>query len=247
MSAAATADRLVEWLRKEVEAAGCRGLVFGLSGGVDSSVVAVLAKRACREEHLGVIMPIHSNPSDKGDALLLVEQFHLNHQCVDLSGVFDTFLEALGEGSGTAEGKRLLPINNIKPRLRMTTVYYYAARRSYLVAGTGNRSELTVGYFTKYGDGGVDLLPLGHLVKHEVRELAEHLGVPRSIIEKPPSAGMWEGQTDENELGFSYSELDRYLVEGAGTEKVSERIEKLRRSNAHKLRIPKMPPPASRT
>ncbi len=246
MSAAATADRLVEWLRKEVQAAGCRGLVFGLSGGVDSSVVAVLAKRACREEHLGVIMPIHSDPSDRGDALLLVEQFHLNYRDVDLSGVFEALLGALGE-SPTGAGKNNLPINNIKPRLRMATVYYHAARRRYLVAGTGNRSELTVGYFTKYGDGGVDLLPLGHLVKHEVRELAEHLGVPRSIIEKPPSAGMWEGQTDEDELGFSYAELDSYLVEGKGSDKVSERIEELRRGNAHKLRIPKMPPPASRT
>lgn len=245
MSAAETADRLVEWLRREVQAAGCRGLVFGLSGGVDSSVVAVLAKRACRDEHLGVIMPIHSDPSDKGDALLLVEQFHLNHRDVDLSGVFDALLEAISEGSPRA-AKDNLPTNNLKPRLRMATVYYHAARHGYLVAGTGNRSELTVGYFTKYGDGGVDLLPLGHLVKQEVRELAEHLGVPRSIIEKPPSAGMWEGQTDESELGFSYEELDRYLVEGVGSEKVCERIEELRRSNAHKLRIPRMPPPASR-
>ena len=245
MSAAEVADRLVEWLRKEVQAAGCRGLVFGLSGGVDSSVVAVLAKRACRDQHLGVIMPIHSDPGDKGDALLLVEQFQLNYVDVDLSRVFDAFLETLGEGAHGA-AKNNLPINNIKPRLRMATVYYHAARQRFLVAGTGNRSELTVGYFTKYGDGGVDLLPLGHLVKHEVRELAEHLGVPRSIIEKPPSAGMWEGQTDENELGFSYEELDRYLDEGMGSEKVSGRIEELRRSNAHKLRIPKMPPPASR-
>ena len=245
MSAAETADRLVEWLRKEVQAAGCRGLVFGLSGGVDSSVVAVLAKRACRDQHLGVIMPIHSDPSDKGDALLLVEQFQLNYLDVDLSGVFDAFLETLGEGA-QGGAKDNLQINNIKPRLRMATVYYHAARQRFLVAGTGNRSELTVGYFTKYGDGGVDLLPLGHLVKHEVRELAEHLGVPRSIIEKPPSAGMWAGQTDENELGFSYEELDRYLVEGTASETVSGRIEKLRRSNAHKLRIPRMPPPASR-
>lgn len=245
MSAAETADRLVEWLRREVQAAGCRGLVFGLSGGVDSSVVAVLAKRACRDEHLGVIMPIHSDPSDKGDALLLVEQFHLNHRDVDLSGAFDALLEAISEGAPRA-AKDNLATNNLKPRLRMATVYYHAARHGYLVAGTGNRSELTVGYFTKYGDGGVDLLPLGHLVKQEVRELAEHLGVPRSIIEKPPSAGMWEGQTDESELGFSYEELDRYLVEGVGSEKVCERIEELRRSNAHKLRIPRMPPPASR-
>jgi NAD+ synthase len=245
MSAESTADRLVEWLQEEVRAAGCRGLVFGLSGGIDSSVVAVLAKRAFREEHLGLIMPIHSDPGDKGDALLLVEQFHLKYRDIDLSAVFDAMLNALGESPGSVAPADL-PINNMKPRLRMATLYCHAARQRYLVAGTGNRSELTIGYFTKYGDGGVDLLPLGHLVKHEVRDLAEHLGVPRSIIEKPPSAGMWKGQTDEAELGFSYEELDRYLVEGTGKDQVAERIEQLRRSNAHKLRIPKMPPPAAR-
>ena len=190
-------------------------------------------------------MPIHSDPGDRGDALLLVEHFHLKYLDVDLSPVFDSFLGALGQSTAGTGGSDL-PINNIKPRLRMATLYYPAARHRFLVAGTGNRSELTIGYFTKYGDGGVDLLPLGHLVKHEVRELAEHLGVPKSIIEKPPSAGMWTGQTDEGELGFSYSDLDRYLSEGVGSEELSERVEQLRRSNAHKLRIPKMPPPASR-
>jgi NAD+ synthase len=245
MKAESTVDRLVEWLREEVRAAGCRGLVFGLSGGIDSSVVAVLAKRAFRQDHLGVIMPIHSDPGDRGDALLLVEQFQLEYRDVNLSAVFDSMLGALGESPGSI-GPSSLPITNIKPRLRMTTLYYFAARQRYLVAGTGNRSELTVGYFTKYGDGGVDLLPLGHLVKHEVKEVAEHLGVPRSIIEKPPSAGMWKGQTDEAELGFSYEELDRYLVEGTGTDEVAERVDQLRRNNAHKLRIPKMPPPAAR-
>jgi len=245
MSAESTVDRLVEWLRGEVRSAGCRGLVFGLSGGIDSSVVAVLAKRAFRQDHLGVIMPIHSEPGDRGDALLLVEQFQLEYRDVDLSTVFDTMLGALGESPGKV-GAGDLPVTNIKPRLRMATLYYFAARQRYLVAGTGNRSELTVGYFTKYGDGGVDLLPLGHLVKHEVREVAEHLGVPRSIIEKPPSAGMWKGQTDEGELGFSYEELDRYLVEGTGRDEVAERVDQLRRTNAHKLRIPKMPPPAAR-
>ena len=124
----------------------------------------------------------------------------------------------------------------------MTTLYYFAGRNQYLVVGTGNRTELTLGYFTKYGDGGVDLLPLGHLVKHEVRELAAHLGVPQSIIDKPPTAGMWQGQTDESELGFSYDELDRYLVGGQGSEELAARVEELRRGNAHKLRIPKLPP-----
>lgn len=234
-------DGLVNWLREEVEAAGCRGLVFGLSGGIDSSTVAVLARRAFREEHLAVIMPIRSDPRDREDALLVVEQFQLKHREVDLDPTFSAMVRSLGvEVDG--DPRDSLPVGNIKPRLRMTTLYYLAGRNRFLVTGTGNRTELTLGYFTKYGDGGVDLLPLGHLVKHEVRELAEHLGVPKSIIEKPPSAGLWRGQTDEAELGFSYEELDRYLVEGEGSEELASRVEELRQHNAHKLRIPKLPP-----
>jgi NAD+ synthase len=234
------AAKLVDWLRQEVGAAGCRGLVFGLSGGVDSSTVAVLARRAFRDHHLGLVMPIHSEPRDREDALLLVEKFRLRHLEVCLDPVFDAFIATLGESAG--DDPQSLPLNNIKPRLRMTTLYHFAGKNRYLVLGTGNRTELTLGYFTKYGDGGVDLLPLGHLVKHEVRELARHLGVPDSIIEKPPSAGMWRGQTDEEEIGFSYDELDRYLVGGEGSEALAARVEELRRANAHKLRIPRLPP-----
>jgi NAD+ synthase len=233
-------ESLVDWLRSEVRTAGCKGVVFGLSGGVDSATVAVLARRAFRDDHLAVIMPVNSNPADREDALLVIEKFKIQHQEIDLSPVFGAFARTLGED---VEASRLdLALNNIKPRLRMATLYFFASRRQYLVLGTGNRTELTLGYFTKYGDGGVDLLPLGHLVKHEVRDLARHLAVPASIIDKPPSAGMWEGQTDEGELGFSYDDLDRYLVGGEGSEALAKRVEELRHKNAHKLRIPKLPP-----
>lgn len=242
MNVAKIADRLVDWLRQEVRGTGCEGLVFGLSGGIDSSVVAVLSRRAFRSNHLALIMPIHSDPRDREDALLIVEQFQLTHRELRLTEVFDAFLRALGVDSyGPAEAD--IPVGNLKPRIRMAALYHFANRHRYLVVGTGNRSELTLGYFTKYGDGGVDLLPLGHTVKSEVRELARHLGVPRSVIEKPPSAGIWQGQTDEDELGFSYEELDRYLLEGEGRPELAARVEELRRQNAHKLRTPKMPPP----
>jgi len=236
-------DNLVNWLRAEVEAAGCRGVVFGLSGGVDSAAVAVLARRAFRDQHLAVIMPIESDPRDRDDALLLIEKFRLEHREIDLGPVFRAFVQTLGESGEMRRDD--LPLNNLKPRLRMATLYFFAARNRYLVIGTGNRTELTLGYFTKYGDGGVDLLPLGHLVKHEVRELAAHLGVPDSVISKPPTAGMWPGQTDEEELGFSYDDLDRYLVGGEGSEALAARVEERRIKNAHKLRIPKLPPPAA--
>lgn len=237
------AGELVEWMRDEVRGAGCEGLVFGLSGGVDSATAGVLARRAFRKGHLALILPIRSPARDLEDARLVAEKFGLNREEIDLGPAYDSFLRILGEAPERRAGADLAR-HNIKPRLRMVTLYYHAARHDYLVVGCGNRSELTIGYFTKYGDGGVDLLPLGHLVKREVRLLAEHLGVPRSIIDKEPSAGIWRGQTDAAELGFSYDELDRYLEEGVGSDDLAARIEELRRSNAHKLRIPKMPPAA---
>ena len=235
------AEQLAEWMRSEVTDAGGKGVVVGLSGGIDSSTVAVLAKRAFRDDHLGVILPVHSSPRDREDALLVVDKFHLKSREIGLEPVFDAFLTALGVTPGQSDN-RCIAVANLKPRLRMAGLYYLANENGYLVVGTGNRSELSIGYFTKYGDGGVDLLPLGHLVKEEVRELATFLGVPQSVIDKPPSAGIWAGQTDESELGFSYEQLDAYLMAGEGEPELAERIDSLRRGNAHKLRTPKLPP-----
>ncbi len=137
-----------------------------------------------------------------------------------------------------------LPLANVKPRLRMSSLYFVANSLNYLVAGTGNRSELTIGYFTKYGDGGVDLLPIGRLFKSEVRTLARELGVPAPIIDKPPSAGLWLGQTDEAEMGFSYADLESYLTSapGAVTAEIAARIDRLARASDHKRALPPMPP-----
>jgi NAD+ synthase len=138
-----------------------------------------------------------------------------------------------------------VPLANVKPRLRMTTLYFVANALNYLVVGTGNRSELTIGYFTKYGDGGVDLLPLATLLKSEVRAMAKELGVPDSIIEKAPSAGLWLGQADEDEMGFTYAELENYLTNGPETVSpaLAMRIERLVRGSDHK-RSP-IPTPSS--
>jgi len=139
--------------------------------------------------------------------------------------------------------KQQMPEANIKPRLRMTSLYFVANSLNYLVAGTGNRSELTLGYFTKHGDGGSDVLPIGHLVKSEVRALARDLGVPAPIIDKAPSAGLWIGQTDEAEMGFSYDMLEMYLNDGPGAvpPDVATRIESLHTSSAHKRKTPPIP------
>ncbi len=243
MNAERVAGHLVDWLRSQVEAAGAGGLVFGLSGGVDSAVVGRLARDAYLEAHLALILPIRSDHRDLQDARLAVEALHLSAKEIVLDAVYEQFASSLGV-SFADSGALDLPLANLKARLRMTALYYYANRYSYLVVGTGNRSELTLGYFTKYGDGGVDLLPLGHLVKSEVRALAQQLGVPDSIIAKAPAAGIWPGLTDEGELGFNYEQLEEYLLGGTG-EEIRENIEARRRANAHKLRTPKLPPPSS--
>ncbi len=152
---------------------------------------------------------------------------------------YDAFLDAVG---ATPEGGGILTLANIKPRLRMTTLYYYASTYRYLVAGTANRSEMKIGYFTKYGDGGVDVEPIVHLTKEQVRDLGRYLGVPDQIINKPPSAGLWENQTDEDEMGLTYEVLDHYLVTGEADPTVKARIEHMAKINDHKKHPPSMPP-----
>lgn len=226
-------DVLVKWLQEKVKEAGAEGAVIGLSGGIDSAVTAVLCQKAFGDNILGVIMPCYSSEEDEEDAELLAETFKLKYISRDLNSTFDELLMTL-EGN-IEKGKNNLSIANIKPRLRMITLYYYAARHNYLVVGTDNWSELKVGYFTKYGDGGIDITPLGSLVKFEVWELAKHLGIPEKIITKPPSAGLWDQQTDEDEMGVSYAVLDHYILTGEAEVDEKERIEELARKSAHKF------------
>jgi len=243
-----TASSMAEWLRARVHEAGARGIVVGLSGGVDSAVVARVAQMACPDGVMTVIMPAESDPRDAEDARLVAESFGLPVTTIDLSRPFDALLVQAQQGFGTwppgaapedGNSARLAQAN-LKPRLRMTTLYYVANRLNYLVAGTGNRTEIAIGYYTKYGDGGVDLLPLGALVKSEVRALARELGVPAPVIEKPPSAGLWIGQTDEGEMGFTYAELEDYLLRGpdAVAPATAMKIERLVRASEHKRRLP---------
>lgn len=225
---------LVNWLQERVRKAGAIGTVVGLSGGIDSAVTAVLCQKAFSDNFLGVIMPCHSNKEDEKDAILVAEKFNMKYIKGDLSPVFDQFMMILK--GNQKEGEDNLALANIKPRLRMITLYYYASRYNYLVVGTDNWSELKVGYFTKYGDGGVDLTPLGRLVKSEVRELAKFLCIPEKIINKTPSAGLWKEQTDEEEMGISYELLDHYILTGNAEADVKERIEKMARKSAHKFK-----------
>ena len=198
-------DKIANWIREQVERAGKKGILFGLSGGLDSTVLASLAKRALGEDTMGLILPCESSPDDARLAEEIADKIKLKTKKVALDNLYN---ELVGINLAASAMVRA----NLKPRLRMTVLYYFAGTMDYLVAGTGNKSELTVGYFTKHGDGGVDILPLGGLLKTEVRELGRELGIPSEILNRPPSAGLWEGQTDEGEMGITYDELDKAIV-----------------------------------
>ena len=230
-------EQVVKWLREKVEESGAKGLVSGLSGGIDSACVAVLSHKAFEQNHLALFLDCESSERDREDAKKVARKFDLKLEEVNLTPVYKKLLEILPKGTPLAKA-------NLKPRLRMITLYYFANSLNYLVVGTGNKSELKVGYFTKYGDGGVDLLPLGDLYKSQVRELAYYLGIPEEVIKKPPSAGLWAGQTDEEEMGISYEELDEILasldkgvIEGLDSEKV-KKVRSMMEASQHKLELP---------
>ena len=245
------AERIAVWLRERVSASGTRGLIVGLSGGIDSAVVARLCQMALPQRVLGLLLPCYSHPQDEEDARLVANEFRIPSVTVNLNTTFDALTGALhGAIHGlrtevaVADIKQQVPEANLKPRLRMTTLYFVANSLNYLVAGTGNRSEIALGYFTKHGDGGVDVLPIGSLLKSEVRDLARAIGVPDRIIDKPPSAGLWVGQTDEAEMGFTYNLLEEYLEHGpsAVPPAIATRIEQLRAVSEHKRALPPIGP-----
>jgi NAD+ synthase len=232
------AANIVTWLRDYAAQAGAAGYVIGLSGGIDSACTAVLCQRALGEHVLGVLMPCHSAPEDAATAHLVATNFALPTITVDLAPAYDALLTTLPSGiSALAQA-------NIKARLRMTTLYALGQTHGYLVAGTGNKSELAIGYFTKYGDGGVDVEPLGKLYKWQVRQLARELGIPRPVIDRPPTAGLWAGQTDEGEMGITYDDLDATLaaIESGETDGVAQpllaQVQGMIAVSAHKRTMP---------
>jgi NAD+ synthase len=197
--------RIISWIRQQVGVAGARGVVLGLSGGVDSSVAASLCVQALGKNRvLGLFMPCHSHAQDLRDARLIAKKLGIKTRLIDLTAAYEALLRSLPAAGKLAQA-------NLRPRLRMLTLYYFANELDYLVCGTGNKSELMAGYFTKYGDGGADILPIADLLKKDVIKLARALGVARHIIGKPPTAGLWPGQTDEGEMGITYDQLDDIL------------------------------------
>ena len=229
-------DAISKWIKDQVEQAGAEGVAVGLSGGLDSAVVAALAKRSLKDKVLGLILPCHSQKEDEEDANIVASHLQLETCTVDLSSTYDSLIAILPSADKNITA-------NIKPRLRMICLYYFASSKNYLVAGTGNKSEISVGYFTKYGDGGTDILPLGDLFKYQVIEIAKRLSLPEAIINKPPSAGLWPGQTDEGELKITYEQLDQAILDitsnhaKATPPDICSRVEELIKSSEHK-RVP---------
>jgi NAD+ synthase len=223
-----------DFIADYVEGAGAAGVVVGISGGIDSAVAAALAVKALGAERvLGIWMPVYSDSRHFADAKFLAEQIGIELITIDLTDGYNVLVEEFSEHGELDDVVK----GNIKARMRMTALYTIAGQHRYLVSDTCNYSELYIGYMTKGGDGLADYNPLATLTKHQLRLLAAYLKLPDKIINKTPSADLWEGQTDEGEMGFSYYELDRYLLTGEGNPMVIKRIETLHRISEHKRNL----------
>ena len=227
--------KIEKFIQKRTD--GLEGCVLGLSGGIDSTFVAYLSVRALGKEKVyGIIMPYGSQSVEDGE--LVAKKLGINYDIINIKPIVDTACSK----SNHFEDK--LALGNLMARVRMCMLYGAANKKNMLVMGTTNKSEMEIGYFTKYGDGGVDLEPIANLYKTQVWEFSKKIKnpvkLPKRIIEKKPTAELWEGQTDEKELGFDYYTLDKVLqgkTEGI-EEKVLEKIESLRKNSLHKKKMP---------
>jgi NAD+ synthase len=225
-------EKRVAFIRKLVADSGCDGIVYGNSGGKDSALVGILCKFAC-ENTVGIIMPCASKRNfemDKKDGMEVAEHFGILTRVIDLTPVREAEIEGLKAVTGLTD----MAVANIAPRLRMLTLYAVALSENRLVAGTGNRSEAYMGYFTKWGDGAHDFNPIADLTVTEIYEFLKWLAAPRCVIDKAPSAGLFEGQTDEGEMGITYAAIDDYLLNGKASEHDAKLIERYHRRSEHK-------------
>lgn len=222
----------VTFIKSVLSESGAKGIVYGNSGGKDSALVGILCKAAC-DNTVGIILPCTSKRNydeDAADAKVVAKKYNIETRTVDLTPVKEAELKAL-DGVAVMNAAALA---NIAPRLRMLTLYAIAATENRLVAGTGNKSEAYVGYFTKWGDGAHDFNPIVDLTVTEIYEFLRYLDAPKCVIEKAPSAALFDGQTDETEMGVTYGELDAYLSGKAIEEEKKKIIERMHKASEHK-------------
>ena len=222
----------VAFIRQKLADSGCKGIVFGNSGGKDSALVGILCKKAC-DNTLGVLMPCATSQNygrDTDDALMLAAQFDIESRTVDLTAVREAHVAALEKAGELTDAA----VSNIAPRLRMTTLYAIAHAENRLVAGTGNKCEIYMGYFTKWGDGAADFNPIADLTVSEIFAFLDYLNAPVSIRTKAPSAGLFEGQTDEGEMGVTYAAIERYMAGEPVSDGEKTIIERFHRISEHK-------------
>ena len=228
-------EEIYKFLREYLVKSHTNGYVIGVSGGVDSSVVAAILKNAVGKDKVhGILIPINSNPDDLTDGLTLCKDIDLDYTIIDGSASFNAAMEEFAK-----QGIEFDPSTkgNYKARMRMAILYAYAQKHNMLVTGTDNKDESYIGYFTKYGDGGVDVLPIVHLTKGEIRQIGQMLGIRKALVQRVPSAGLYQGQSDEVELGFTYDECDDYLLGKPVRQEAIDRIEAWHRKTEHK-RVP---------
>lgn len=227
-------EQRIAFIRRALEEAHADGILFGNSGGKDSALVGILCKMAC-ENTEGIILPCSSKRNftiDKDDGMEVAEQFGIKTRLIDLTAQKELVMRNVSEVATLSDAA----IANIAPRLRMLTLYTVAASENRLVAGTGNASEYYMGYFTKWGDGAYDLNPIADLTATEVFEFLRYLNAPESVINKAPSAGLFEGQTDEADMGVTYAAIDRYIQTGEADEKDKAIIDRYHSRSEHKRR-----------
>ena len=224
-------EKRVEFIKDLLKSSGAKGIVYGNSGGKDSALVGIICKKACFNT-VGITMPCSKRnyAEDIEDGLMVAEKFGIktfNVEIAPMKEIVEKNVSAITEIGELASA-------NIAPRLRMTTLYAYAGSNNMLVAGTGNRTETYIGYFTKWGDGACDFNPISDLTVKEVYEFLEYLGCPKRIIEKAPSAALYNGQTDEQEIGMKYADIDEYILTGNADKSVKDRVDAMHKKTEHK-------------
>ncbi len=251
MNCEKTKSSIVEFIKSKVSESKTSGIVIGLSGGIDSTLAAYLSCEAVGKENVfGITLPSTTTPTeDKLHGIEIAQRLGIDYKEIGIDSILNEYLSA------TQLSENDLVIGNLKARIRMSIIYYFANQKNYLVCGTGNKSEILIGYFTKHGDGACDMEPIGDLYKTDVFKLSEFIGIPKKIVTKPPRAGLWNNQTDEDEIGMEYDLLDQilylYTEKNLKNNEIAEKLDisaddvdmiinKIIR-NEHKSKVPESP------